>query len=101
MNRGPIRIGVGGWDLDPWRDDVYPPGLPRSKQLGHMAARLTAVEINATYYKLQTPQLFERWAKAVPDGFRFALKGSRFCSNRKRLGEAGEAVQRFCGQGLA
>lgn len=98
---GPIRIGVGGWDFDPWRESFYPPRLSRTKQLEHMAARLTAIEINATYYKLQKPELFERWAKAVPDGFRFAVKGSRFCSNRKRLGEAGEAVARFCGQGLA
>ena len=98
---GPIRVGVGGWDSEPWRDSFYPPKLPKSKQLGHMAGRLTAVEINATYYKLQKPELFERWAKAVPDGFRFAIKGSRFCSNRKVLGEAGEAVGRFCGQGLA
>ncbi len=96
-----VRAGVGGWDYDPWRETFYPPKLPRSKQLEHLAARLTAVEINATYYKLQKPELFERWAKAVPDGFRFAIKGSRFCSNRKVLGEAGEAVGRFCGQGLA
>ena len=99
--RGPIRVGVGGWDFDPWREAFYPQGLPRSKQLGHMGGILTAVEINATYYKLQTPQSFERWAKSVPDGFRFAIKGSRFCSNRKVLGDAGEAVGRFCGQGLA
>lgn len=98
---GAVRVGVGGWDYDPWRESFYPPKLPRSKQLDHMAARLTAVEISATYYKLQRPELFERWAKAVPDGFRFAIKGSRFCSNRKRLGEAGEAVERFCGQGLS
>jgi uncharacterized protein YecE (DUF72 family) len=98
---GRIRVGVGGWDFDPWRESFYPPRLSRAKQLEYMAARLTAIEINATYYRLQTPELFERWAKAVPDGFQFAIKGSRFCSNRKRLGEAGEAVERFCGQGLA
>jgi uncharacterized protein YecE (DUF72 family) len=101
VTTGPIRVGVGGWDYDPWRESFYPPKLPKSKQLDHMAGRLTAVEINATYYKLQKPELFERWAKAAPDGFRFAIKGSRFCSNRKVLGEAGEAVGRFCGQGLA
>ncbi|HEY0129792.1 MAG TPA: DUF72 domain-containing protein [Allosphingosinicella sp.] len=100
-SQGLVRVGVGGWDYDPWRETFYPRGLPKAKQLEHMAARLTAVEINATYYKLQKPELFERWAKAVPDGFRFAIKGSRFCSNRKVLGEAGEAVGRFCGQGLA
>ena len=101
MTQGPIRVGVGGWDYEPWRESYYPPKLPSARQLEHMAARLTAVEVNATYYKLQKPELFERWAKAVPEGFRFALKGSRFCSNRKVLGEAGEAVHRFCGQGLA
>lgn len=101
MSRGLVRVGVGGWDYDPWRETYYPPKLPKARQLEHMARRLTAVEINATYYKLQKPELYERWAKAVPEGFRFALKGSRFCSNRKVLGEAGEAVQRFCGQGLA
>jgi len=98
---GRIRVGVGGWDFDPWRESFYPPRLGKPKQLAHMAARLTAVEINATYYKLQTPELFERWAKAVPEDFRFAVKGSRFCSNRRILGEAGESVERFCAQGLA
>ena len=98
---GRIRVGVGGWDYDPWRESFYPPGLSKAKQLEHMAGRLTAIEINATYYKLQKPELFERWAKSVPSDFRFAVKGSRFCSNRKILVQAGEAVERFFGQGLA
>ncbi len=101
MTEGSIRVGVGGWDYDPWRESFYPPRLPKAKQLEHMAGRLTAVEINATYYRLQKAESFASWAKEVPDDFRFAVKGSRFCSNRKVLGEAGEAVQRFCGQGLA
>lgn len=101
MSRGLVRVGTGGWDYDPWRETYYPPKLPKAKQLEHIAARLTAVEINATYHKLQKPETFERWAKAVPEDFRFAVKGSRFCSNRKVLGEAVEAVERFCGQGLA
>jgi len=101
MSGGRVRVGVGGWDFDPWRQSFYPPGLPRAGQLGHMAGRMTAIEIDSTYYKLQKPEIFARWAKAVPEDFRFAVKGSRFCSNRKVLGEAGEAVERFCGQGLA
>ena len=97
---GTIHVGVGGWDFDPWRGTFYPPGLARTKQLEHLATRLTATEINATFYKLQTPALFERWGKMVPDGFRFAVKASRFCTNRKNLGEAGEAIGKFCAQGL-
>ena len=100
MPGGPIHVGVGGWDYDPWRGTFYPDGLAKAKQLEYAAARLTATEINATYYKLQKPELFERWAKAVPDGFKFAVKASRFCTNRKVLGDGGEGIERFCAQGL-
>ncbi|TFI56887.1 DUF72 domain-containing protein [Sphingomonas parva] len=100
MAAGAIRVGIGGWDYEPWRETFYPPGLPKAKQLEHAARHVTAIEINATYYKLQSPDLFARWAKAVPDGFKFALKGSRYCSNRRLLAEGGEAVARFCGQGF-
>jgi uncharacterized protein YecE (DUF72 family) len=100
MAEAKIRVGIGGWDYEPWRGTFYPPGLPKTKQLEYAAGRLSAIEINATYYKLQRPELFAGWAKAVPDGFKFAIKGSRFCSNRKLLGEGGEAVERFCGQGF-
>jgi uncharacterized protein YecE (DUF72 family) len=97
---GNIHVGVGGWDYDPWRGTFFPAGLPKTKQLEYAASQLTATEINATYYKLQKPELFERWAKAVPDGFRFAVKASRFCTNRKVLGDGGEGIERFCAQGI-
>ena len=100
MTAGAIRVGIGGWDYAPWRETFYPPKLPKAKQLEHAARQVTAIEINATYYKLQSPELYARWAKAVPDGFRFALKGSRYCSNRRVLGEAEEAIARFCSQGF-
>ena len=97
---GSIHVGVGGWDFDPWRGTFYPAGLPKTRQLEYSGAHLTATEINATFYKLQSPALFERWGKAVPDGFRFAIKASRFCTNRKALGEGGEAIGRFVAQGF-
>jgi uncharacterized protein YecE (DUF72 family) len=100
MTAGSIYVGVGGWDFDPWRTSFYPPGLPKTKQLEYASRQLTAIEVNATYYKLQKPELFERWAKTVPDGFKFAVKASRFCTNRKVLGEGGEGVEKFCAQGL-
>lgn len=95
-----IRVGIGGWDFDPWRGTFYPEGLAKARQLEFASRALTAIEINATYYKLQNKDLFARWAKTVPDGFQFAVKASRFCTNRKRLGEGGEAIAKFCAQGL-
>ena len=100
MPSAPIHVGIGGWDYDPWRGTFYPPGLAKAKQLEHAGAHLTAIEINATHYKLQKPELFQRWAASVPERFKFAVKASRFCTNRRVLAEGGEAVAKFCAQGL-
>jgi uncharacterized protein YecE (DUF72 family) len=98
--KGRIHVGIGGWDFDPWRGTFYPAGLPKAKQLEYASRTLSAIEINATFYKLQSRESFARWAATVPDGFQFAIKASRFCTNRKVLGDAGEAIARFCAQGL-
>ncbi len=100
MTQGAIRVGVGGWDYHPWRESFYPPRLPKAKQLEHMAARLTAIEINATHRRLFKPENFARWAGAAPPGFVFAVKASRYCTGRAVLAEAAESIERFVGQGL-
>jgi uncharacterized protein YecE (DUF72 family) len=98
--RGAIRIGIGGWTFEPWRGVFYPPGLAQKNELGYAAAKLTAIEINGTYYGTQKPETWRKWASEVPDGFVFSVKGSRFTTNRKVLAEAGESIDRFMGQGL-
>ena len=100
MSQGKIRIGIGGWDFDEWRGTFYPDGLAKTKQLAYAAEHLTSIEINATYYGSQKPATFANWAKAVPDGFQFAVKASRFTTNRKILAEGAESVQRFLTQGI-
>jgi uncharacterized protein YecE (DUF72 family) len=97
---GLIRVGVGGWNYAPWRDNFYPKGLVQARELEYLGAHLTATEINATFYKLQKPESFAKWRDAVPDHFRFAVKGSGYCTNRKNLAEAGEGILKFLRQGL-
>lgn len=98
---GRIRIGIGGWVFEPWRGTFYPAGLRQKDELAYVGQHLTATEINATYYSTQKPATFAGWAKAVPDGFQFAVKASRYCTNRRVLAEAGESVGKFVGQGIA
>lgn len=98
---GSIRVGVGGWTFEPWRGVFYPQGLKHKDELAYMVSRLTAIEINATYYSLQTPRTFAKWREATPEGFKFTLKGSRFATNRRELAGAEQAVGRFIGQGLS
>jgi uncharacterized protein YecE (DUF72 family) len=100
MASGTIRVGVGGWDYDPWRGTFYPDGLAKTKQLAYATEHLTAIEVNSTYYSSQKPATFAKWAQAAPDGFKFAVKASRFTTNRKVLAEGAESIQRFLTQGI-
>jgi uncharacterized protein YecE (DUF72 family) len=100
MKPGDIRIGIGGWTYEPWRGSFFPEKWPHKRELDYAASKLTAIEVNGTYYSSQKPATFASWAKAVPDGFVFALKASRYCTNRKVLAEAGESIARFTGQGI-
>ena len=100
MTQGDIRIGIGGWTYEPWRGTFFPDKLPHKRELEYAASKLTAIEVNGTYYSSQKPATFASWAKAVPDGFVFALKASRYCTNRKVLAEAGESIAKFTGQGI-
>lgn len=101
MAAGRISVGIGGWTFEPWRGTFYPEGLRQKDELAYVGQHLTATEINATYYSTQKPATFANWAKAVPDGFQFAVKASRYCTNRRVLGEAGESIAKFVGQGIA
>ena len=95
-----IRIGIGGWTYPPWRGTFYPPGLPQARELEYGAGQFRALEINATFYGRQKPSSWEKWAATVPDGFQFAIKGSRFIVTRSRLADAGEGIGNFFAQGL-
>ena len=101
MSESAIRIGIGGWTFPPWRGVFYPDKLAQSKELEYAANRFGAIEINATFYGRQKPQSWENWAKTVPDGFQFAIKGSRFCVMRSKLAEGAEGIGNFCAQGFA
>ena len=100
MAAGRIRVGIGGWTFAPWRGPFYPKGLPQKDELTYASHRVTAIEVNGTFYRTQTPASFRKWAEEAPDGFVFALKGHRFVTNRKRLAEAGDPVRHFVDSGI-
>ena len=98
--QGNIYVGVGGWTFAPWRGVFYPEKLPQARELEYAASQLTSIEINGTYYGSQKPESFRKWAKEVPNGFVFSVKGPRFATNRRVLAEAGDSIQRFYGSGV-
>ena len=97
---GTIRVGIGGWNFEPWRGVFYPKDLTQKRELEFASRALATIEINGTYYSSFKPTSWQKWRDETPDGFVFSVKASRFCTNRKVLAEAGESVERFVGQGL-
>lgn len=100
MKRGKIRVGIGGWTYAPWRGTFYPDDLVQRRELEYASRQLTSIEINGSYYSTFKPATWAKWRDETPDGFVFSVKASRFCTNRRKLAEAGESVERFLGQGL-
>ncbi|MGQ7793396.1 DUF72 domain-containing protein [Faunimonas sp. B44] len=98
--RGDIRIGISGWTYRPWRGVFYPPGLPQKQELAFAARTFNSIEINGTFYGLQKPDCFARWAAETPDDFVFSLKGPRFITHVKRLLEAEAPLANFLASGV-
>ena len=72
-----LYIGTSGWAYKEWKPDFYPADLPQKRFLEHYGTRLTACEINATFYRRQSDETVQKWFAAVPEGFRFAVKAHR------------------------
>ena len=98
---GRIRIGVGGWTFEPWRGVFYPKDVKQKDELAYASRHLTAIEINGTYYSTFKPDSWKKWRDETPEGFVFAVKGSRFTTNRRELAGAGESLERYFAQGVA
>lgn len=97
---GKIYTGIGGWTFEPWRGTFYPEKLSQKKELEYASSKLTSIEINGTYYSGFKIDTWMKWRDETPDDFVFAVKASRFCTNRKVLSEGNDSLDRFLDQGL-
>ncbi len=80
-----LYIGTSGWAYPQWKNTFYPEGLKDKDRLSHYATQFNAVEINSSFYGLPRPHYVERWAAAVPEGFRFCFKVWRKVTHDKKL----------------
>lgn len=100
MGHGRIRIGLSGWTYSPWRGAFYPEGLRQKDELAFASRVFNAVEINGTFYGLQTPETYGRLAAETPDDFVFAAKGPRLITHVKRLSEPIAPLGNFLASGV-
>ncbi|MCC6797486.1 MAG: DUF72 domain-containing protein [Candidatus Hydrogenedentes bacterium] len=95
-----LRIGISGWVYEPWRKTFYPNGLPQKRELEYASRQLNTIEINGSFYSLQSVASWQRWYAETPDNFVFSVKASRFITHLKRLRGIDAALPNFFAQGI-
>lgn len=97
---GDIRIGISGWRYKGWRGTFYPADLAQRQELAFASSQFNSIELNGSFYSLQRPESFQRWYAETPEGFVFAVKGSRYLTHMLRLKGAEAGLANFFAQGL-
>ena len=97
---GKVRIGISGWTYKPWRGVFYPKEVKQKNELHYASRILNSIEINGTFYSLQRPASFEKWAEETPDDFVFSVKAPRFITHIRRLKDANAPLANFLASGL-
>ncbi len=87
-----FHVGTSGYSYKEWKGPFYPEKLPASKMLSYYAERLSAVELNNTFYRMPKTSVVESWSEQVPEHFRFSIKASRRITHFKRLKDAEEVT---------
>jgi uncharacterized protein YecE (DUF72 family) len=98
---GVVRIGISGWRYAPWRGVFYPDGLPQRAELAYASRQFRTIEINGSFYSLQRPEFYARWAAETPQGFVFSVKGPRYVTHMLRLRNVEAALANFFASGVA
>lgn len=90
-----IRIGTSGWHYKHWIGRYYPEGTKPAAMLPWYLRDFDTVELNNTFYHLPSEAAFDAWRDAVPAGFRYAVKGSRFITHMIKLKDPERGIVNF------
>lgn len=88
----PFYVGTSGFSYKEWKGTFYPAKLKATEMLPYYASRLSAVEINNTFYRMPRRDVLKSWAEDTPDHFRFIIKASRRITHFKRLKDTDEQM---------
>jgi uncharacterized protein YecE (DUF72 family) len=90
-----ILAGTSGFSYPAWKGSFYPRDLGAPRMLSWYAARLPAVEVNNTFYRMPQPRTLAGWLAEVPPGFVFAVKAPQRITHLKRLYDVDAPVATF------
>jgi uncharacterized protein YecE (DUF72 family) len=90
-----LFVGTSGWIYKGWAGSFYPEGLAAREHLSYYASQFNTVEINASFYRLPSENMARGWRERAPEGFIYAVKGSRFITHMKKLNVERKSIDIF------
>jgi uncharacterized protein YecE (DUF72 family) len=88
-----IYAGTSGYGYAEWKGKFYPEKISSREMLRFYSGRLSAVEINNTFYRMPKEDVLVSWADQVPDDFVFAIKAPQIITHLKRLKNVEEETE--------
>lgn len=88
-----VHIGISGWNYPHWRQHGFYEGVPQRRWLAYCAEHFTGIEINASFYRLQSVDTYRKWREQTPEGFKFTAKGHRYVTHNKKLRDAAGPIR--------
>jgi uncharacterized protein YecE (DUF72 family) len=90
-----LFVGTAGWSIPKAHAGGF---LTEGSHLVRYAAQFNAVEINSSFYRPHRRSTYERWARTVPQNFRFAVKVPKAITHEARLVAPESVLDRFLGE---
>jgi uncharacterized protein YecE (DUF72 family) len=90
-----VQVGTSGYSYKEWKGSFYPADLKADAMLAYYASKLSAVEINNTFYRMPKESMLLGWAGQVSADFTFVLKASQKITHYGRLKDVADSVSYF------
>jgi uncharacterized protein YecE (DUF72 family) len=90
-------IGCAVWAHDDWAGNFYPVGTAAADRLPSYARRLTAVELNSSFYAVPPVPTVKKWAAETPESFRFSPKFPKSITHTAQLKNVDAQARTFIG----
>ncbi|GGI91123.1 DUF72 domain-containing protein [Deinococcus wulumuqiensis] len=87
-----VFVGTAGWGLSREQQALFGPG---GSLLERYATRLSAAEINSSFYRPHRRSTYQKWAASVPEDFRFSVKVPKAVTHTAKLRECAGLLADF------
>jgi uncharacterized protein YecE (DUF72 family) len=85
-----VYVGCAKWNKKDLKN-FFPKGV--KDELAYYSTHFNCIELNATFYRLFPPEIFDKWYATVPEKFRFYPKLEQSISHFQRLKDVNELVE--------